>query len=437
MATTHLVKAKVRKNDEYYTPYETVQTEIENYLKGQPDLFKDAVVYLPADNPYLAQSAFYCYFKNNFFRLKLKKLISVGYNAASNGIQSYGFVYTLTRDNESGSSFTEHSYLLEGSGDFQSHECRAFWEEATHVITNPPFSKIKDFIEYCVHFGVFYSFITPIINLQYRRLFQLIWKQLAWLGTTETNTFLTQNPDKPTEIVARPIVHCVWFTNIYHNIPLPKLPTLHTLAYNQKHQAQKLANKKGYRKYDNYDALNVPYLDCIPTDYTGKMGVPLTILRYITPPQHLKLEDLKTLRAYQLIANTLLDRNSESFQWLSKKLGHFSDWGLADSQNAPIPRNIKDRKTYYGPVIDGKAIFTRIIIQWQPTNLLNLINHIKHHIPPSECHFTKPPYKPTINTTSQLSTPQASYKNRADTPSIISQLKPFSRERERERESSY
>lgn len=214
MATTHLAKAKVRKNDEYYTTYETVQTEIENYLKGQPDLFKDAVVYLPADNPYRAQSAFYCYFKNNFFRLKLKKLISVGYNAASNGIQSYGFVYTLTRDNESGSSFTEHSYLLEGSGDFQSHECRAFWEEATHVITNPPFSKIKDFIEYCVHFGVFYSFITPIINIQYRRLFQLIWKQLAWLGTTETNTFLTQNPDNPTEMVARPIVHCVWFTNI-------------------------------------------------------------------------------------------------------------------------------------------------------------------------------------------------------------------------------
>lgn len=34
----------------------------------------------------------------------------------------------------------------------------------------------------------------------------------------------------------------------------------------------------GYRRYDNYNAIDVPFVDAIPSDWGGVMGVPVTIL---------------------------------------------------------------------------------------------------------------------------------------------------------------
>lgn len=42
---------------------------------------------------------------------------------------------------------------------------------------------------------------------------------------------------------------------------------------------------KGYAKYDNYDAIEVPYTDAIPVDYDGAMGVPITFLDKYCPEQ--------------------------------------------------------------------------------------------------------------------------------------------------------
>ena len=41
----------------------------------------------------------------------------------------------------------------------------------------------------------------------------------------------------------------------------------------------------GYRKYDNYDAIEVPYSDVIPSDYNGEIGVPITFLDKYCPEQ--------------------------------------------------------------------------------------------------------------------------------------------------------
>lgn len=41
----------------------------------------------------------------------------------------------------------------------------------------------------------------------------------------------------------------------------------------------------GYRHYDNYDAIEVPYSDAIPSDYDGVMGVPVTFLDKFCPEQ--------------------------------------------------------------------------------------------------------------------------------------------------------
>ena len=46
-------------------------------------------------------------------------------------------------------------------------------------------------------------------------------------------------------------------------------------------------NVKGqeYQKYDNFDAIEIPYTDSIPSDYKGVMGVPISFLDKYNPDQ--------------------------------------------------------------------------------------------------------------------------------------------------------
>jgi hypothetical protein len=41
----------------------------------------------------------------------------------------------------------------------------------------------------------------------------------------------------------------------------------------------------GYVKYENYDAIEVPFTDSIPSDYPGVMGVPISFLDKYNPDQ--------------------------------------------------------------------------------------------------------------------------------------------------------
>lgn len=40
-----------------------------------------------------------------------------------------------------------------------------------------------------------------------------------------------------------------------------------------------------YQKYDNYDAIEVPFTDAIPSNYNGVMGVPISFLDKYNPDQ--------------------------------------------------------------------------------------------------------------------------------------------------------
>ena len=43
--------------------------------------------------------------------------------------------------------------------------------------------------------------------------------------------------------------------------------------------------KPAYNQYANYDAIEVPFTDAIPSDYDGAMGVPITFLDKYNPDQ--------------------------------------------------------------------------------------------------------------------------------------------------------
>ena len=58
-----------------------------------------------------------------------------------------------------------------------------------------------------------------------------------------------------------------------------------TMADNIKHSKHKEIREYGYQKYDNYDAIEVPFTDAIPSDYEGVMGVPISFLDKYCPEQ--------------------------------------------------------------------------------------------------------------------------------------------------------
>ena len=58
-----------------------------------------------------------------------------------------------------------------------------------------------------------------------------------------------------------------------------------TMADNIKFSRHKEIKGIGYQHYDNYDAIEVPYTDAIPSDYVGVMGVPISFLDKYCPEQ--------------------------------------------------------------------------------------------------------------------------------------------------------
>ncbi|MBQ7056419.1 MAG: DNA methyltransferase, partial [Bacteroidaceae bacterium] len=64
MANETLSKAKVAKNDEFYTQYHDIEREVEAYLEYNPDVFRNKTVLLPCDDP--EWSNFTRYFAQNF-----------------------------------------------------------------------------------------------------------------------------------------------------------------------------------------------------------------------------------------------------------------------------------------------------------------------------------------------------------------------------------
>jgi hypothetical protein len=122
-------------------------------------------------------------------------------------------------------------------------------------------------------------------------------KDRVWIGATHFNTGMyfyvpddfkyavTYKFDKEIDgkKVSRVPGVC-WFTNIDHGRRHQPL-SLMTEADNRKFSKHKDVKGIGYRKYDNYDAIEVPYTDAIPSDYQGVMGVPITFLDKYSPEQ--------------------------------------------------------------------------------------------------------------------------------------------------------
>ena len=225
---------------------------------------------------------------------------------------THGKLFTLTRDKDgSGRVDTddiEFSGYLEGDGDFRSAEVKALRDEADIIITNPPFSLFREFLAWILEVGKQFVILGNMNAITYKEVFPLLKGNEIWLGYKSLNQdmyfdvpeerrqWLVEHKKEGSAykiidgVVMGRLASACWFTNLDHGRrhELLLLDTMeHNLKFNKKLR-KKLEKEQGaieYPIYDNYDALYVPFVEAIPSDFDGVMGVPITFLDKYNPEQ--------------------------------------------------------------------------------------------------------------------------------------------------------
>jgi hypothetical protein len=358
MANSDLTQAKAARNDEFYTQWVDIEREVQAYVDYDPDVFRGKTVLLPCDDP--EWSNFTKFFALHFREYGIRKLISTSYAHES---KAYRTDYQLTMFESESPAFDPdktktHGKLfvlengdvniddlkwsyLKGDGDFRSAEVRALRDEADVIITNPPFSLFREFLAWIMEAGKKFLVIGNMNAITYKEVFPLIKNNEIWLGATGNGNDMVFGVPKDMKIAesdrkkaermgyighfTRLGMSC-WFTNLEHgrrHEPLPLLSMADNLKYS-KHK--ELRGKAAYDRYDNYDAIEVPYTDAIPGDYPGVMGVPISFLNRYCPEQ------------FEILGCTANGLVSDSV-----KIGDF--------------------KTYNNPFIGGIPKYQRILIK--------------------------------------------------------------------------
>jgi hypothetical protein len=320
-----LNSAKMARKDEFYTQYVDIQKEVEAYLEFDPDTFRGKVVYCNCDDPF--ESNFFKYFAANFNTLGLKKLITASYDGSPiAGAQltfgEYGEgngnrekpkaiaveIEKVTDINGDGATGIEdvklfleqnphtRTRLAEG-GDFRSGESVALLKKADIVVSNPPFSLFKEYVAQLVEHCKKFLIIGNMQAITYLETFPLIMNNKLWLGPTiRSGDREFRVPDSYPLVASSSRVDengvkyirvkgVRWYTNLDHGRRHEKLPLM-TMEENLRYSRHKeIRGKAAYDRYENYDAIEVPFTDAIPSDYDGVMGVPITFLDKYNPDQ--------------------------------------------------------------------------------------------------------------------------------------------------------
>ncbi|ENY5365803.1 adenine-specific methyltransferase EcoRI family protein [Raoultella ornithinolytica] len=285
-ATNELLqKAKKSKSDEFYTQL----CDIENELQYYQSHFKDKVVFCNCDDPRV--SNFFKYFSSNFERMGLRKILTSCYKERGEDLfvdigGENGFFSEYTNSLDEKNNGVKISYF-KGDGDFRSEESIELLKKADVVVTNPPFSLFREFVDQLIKYNKKFLIIGNVNAITYKEVFKLIKENKAWLGVNlgrgvsgfivpehyELYGTETKIDDHGNRIVSPN--NCLWLTNLdtfirHEDIPLTK---------------KYIGHENEYPKYDNYDGINVNKTKDIPLDYKGVMGVPITFLHKFNPEQ--------------------------------------------------------------------------------------------------------------------------------------------------------
>jgi hypothetical protein len=242
----NLADAMKKRDDEFYTRLGDISKEMEHYT----DHFKDKVVLCNCDDP--NWSNFTKYFRENFKRLGLRGLISMGLN---------------TRVEVLGTKEGLRIFQLKDNGDFRSQEAQWYLSQADIVVTNPPFSLFKEYVKQLLDANKKFLVVAHETAVIYKTFFPAIRDERVWMGYTKPKLFST--PDKGIQKFG----NICWFTNLDTNKRHTPIPLTETF------------DSKRYPRFDNLNAVNIDRVKNIPHDYYENMGVPVTYVGKHCPEQ--------------------------------------------------------------------------------------------------------------------------------------------------------
>ena len=282
-----LRKAQVNKNDEFYTQLCDIEDELQHYEHH----FKDKVVFCNCDDPRI--SNFYYYFASNFKELGLKKLISACYTIQEMSLFNTddfetGFFYEYSgSEGEKIKPSSNDIIPFKGDGDFRSAESIRLLKQSDIVVTNPPFSLFREYVDQLVKYDKKFLIIGNVNAITYKEIFKLIKENKTWLGINlgrgisgfiVPEHYELYGTETRIDSLGNRIIspnNCLWLTNLdtskrHENITLTK---------------RYFGNETEYPHYDNHHGINVDKTKDIPLDYSGDIGVPITFLHKFNPEQ--------------------------------------------------------------------------------------------------------------------------------------------------------
>lgn len=285
--TLHI--AKSAKKDEFYTQLSDIESELKHYEKH----FKNKVVFCNCDDP--RNSNFFNYFAYNFEKLGLKKLITTCYKNQETDLfaneEAEKAVFLEYTGDKNGNKIPDAEEIgiipLKGDGDFRSKESIDLLKQADIVVTNPPFSLFREYVDQLVKYDKKFLIIGNINAITYKEIFKLIKENKAWLGINMgrgisgfivPDHYELYGTETSIDSFGNRIIspnNCLWLTNLdtfkrHEDIVLTK---------------KYYGNEIEYPHFDNYDAINVNKTQDIPMDFDGVMGVPITFLHKYNPEQ--------------------------------------------------------------------------------------------------------------------------------------------------------
>jgi len=292
--------AAASKKDEFYTQLPDIERELKHYTKH----FENKTVLCNCDDPKV--SNFFYYFSHNFEKLKLKKLITTCYKNCEADLFSQhtderGLYLEYDGDKNANRVPDPEEigiHKLKGDGDFRSEESVKLLKQADIVVTNPPFSLFREYVEQLMKYKKKFIIIGNQNAIAYKEIFKLFKEGKIWLGPSihsgdrefgvpeyyplnAAGTRVDSNGNRYVRVKG-----VRWFTN---------------LDYKERHEdliLYKSYTKAVYPKFDHYDAINVNKTRDIPMDYRGAMGVPLTFLDKFSPEQ---FEIIDGLNRYSIL----------------------------------------------------------------------------------------------------------------------------------------
>lgn len=232
----HLSVARSSKRDEFYTLYEDVKFELDHYL----DQFKDKIIYCPCDTE---ESSFVKY----FLELKAKGLIKeLLYTSLKDGVDCLG---EIAIDN---------------------------YKRADVVVTNPPFSLFRQFLELLDKLDKKFIIWGTNNAVCYKQVSSMLVKDRIGLGYIANKTCEFEVPSgyadhQDSKAFLRDGKYYVKVASIttFTNLDVVRLNSLDlTVQY----------VPTIHQKYVNFDAINCNKVTDIPVDYDGYIGVPITYL---------------------------------------------------------------------------------------------------------------------------------------------------------------